>query len=59
MQFIWAKISTVMPTYTVANHMPNFVVESCPAIAQMLTASNPERKMSLCQIHWFVCYDVC
>jgi len=48
MQFIWATISIVMPTYLVATNMPNSKVESCPAIAQMLTISNSERKMSLC-----------
>jgi hypothetical protein len=46
-------ISIVMPNYPVANNMPNFKVESCPAISQMLTTSNPERKASLCQINWF------
>jgi len=34
MQFIWATIPTVKSTYPVATNMPNFKVESCPAIAQ-------------------------
>lgn len=59
MQFVWAKISIFMLTCTLTTNMSNFKVESCPAIAQMLTTSNLERKTALYQMNCFVCYDIC
>jgi hypothetical protein len=47
MQFVWATISVCTLACLVAKTVPNVKVQCCPAIAQMVTTSNPERKMPL------------